>query len=102
MLWAVIIAVGFGLLIGLRWRVYTVLVASGAIVAACAIYLPLADWSFIAAALFGYGLATALQLGYLVGTLFRLYSTWGTPRSAKGVAPDSVQAATCTSRTVNR
>lgn len=69
MLWATVIAGGSGLLLGLWLRAPAVLAASAATVAACIVVLPFANWSLLAAILFGFGLSTALQLGYLAGLM---------------------------------
>ena len=69
LLWALVIAGGTGLLLGLWLRVPAVLAASAATVVACTVLLPIANWSLLTAILFGFGLSTALQFGYLAGLM---------------------------------
>ena len=69
LLWALAIAGGTGLLLGLWLRVPAVLAASAATVAACTILLPFANWSLLTAILLGFGLSIALQFGYLAGLM---------------------------------
>jgi len=70
-LWAVVISVAIGVLLGFWLKWPAIVVASGIAVAACTIVLPLSHWSFLGAVLFGFALSSALQIGYLAGLLVR-------------------------------
>ena len=71
MLWAVVISVAIGALLGFWLKWPAIVVASGIAVAACTVVLPLSHWSFLGAVLFGFVLSSALQVGYLAGLLLR-------------------------------
>jgi hypothetical protein len=66
-LWAVAIAGGTGLLLGLCLRAPAAIAASGATFIGCLALAPLMQWSPLAAVLLGFGSLTALQMGYLAG-----------------------------------
>ncbi len=67
MLWAYAVAGGLGLVLGLRYRVPAVLVASAAYTLASITVAPFAGWSLWATLAVVFGGAFALQCGYLVG-----------------------------------
>ncbi len=69
MLWALALASGMGILLGLRLRAPAVLAASAILVASCVAVVPFADWSLLEAVAFIFGALAALQGGYLVGLL---------------------------------
>jgi hypothetical protein len=58
-----------GILLGLRFRVLAVLVASAVLVVFCVAVMHFADWSLLEAAAFIFCALTVLQGGYLVGVL---------------------------------
>jgi hypothetical protein len=66
-IWAVIIAGGTGLLLGLWLRVPAVLAASVVAVGAGVVLAALTSWSLLGTALYCGALLATLQVGYLVG-----------------------------------
>jgi hypothetical protein len=69
MLWALALASGMGILLGLRLRALSVLIASAFLVVFCVAIILFADWALREAAAFIFGALVALQCGYLVGLL---------------------------------
>src|SRR5215510_2999043 len=67
MVWTAIGSGCIGLLLGLRWRVPTLIVASLAIVMAVIVLALLAKWSLLQAAIASLPLVASLQTGYLLG-----------------------------------
>jgi hypothetical protein len=67
MVWAVIVAGGTGLLLGLWLRLPAVLAASVVAVFAGVALTALSNWSLFTSAMYCMSLLTALQVGYLVG-----------------------------------
>lgn len=67
MIWAVVIAGGTGLLLGLWLRVPAVMFASAMAVLAGIALTSLADWSLLASVLYCAGLLVALQVCFLAG-----------------------------------
>ena len=84
MLWALALASGMGLLLGLRLRVPSVLAASAILVVCCVAVMPFANWSFLPAAAFTFGLLGALQCAYLAGLM--LSCAWTRARSSPATA----------------
>jgi hypothetical protein len=89
MFWGAVAAAGSGLLLGLWVRVPAVIAVSAAIVVACIIVFLLGNWSLLTALLFGFGLSTVLQLGYVAGVALscarsRVASWYGILRAAVG------------------
>jgi hypothetical protein len=65
--WLLVVACGFGVLLGMWLRVPSVVAASVATVLLCSILMPLTGWSPLAAIAYVFALLAALQCGYLVG-----------------------------------
>src|SRR6516164_5678389 len=69
MLWLLVTASAFGILLGLWLRVSALLGASVVLVVATAVLMTLGQWSLLQAIGLIYLLLITLQLGYLVGLL---------------------------------
>jgi hypothetical protein len=67
-LWLIVVACGFGILLGLLWLGWpSVVAASGTIVLLCSVVMPHAGWSPLMTIAFIFALMVALQCGYLIG-----------------------------------
>ena len=68
---SIILAGGTGLLLGLRFRVPAVFVASVVVAVACIATAPLIDLPLLTSVAVAFGLLSALQGGYLMGLIVR-------------------------------
>jgi hypothetical protein len=82
--WVFVVTIGTGILLGLWLRVPSVLCASGAIVLACVVLTPLAEWTLLWNVVFTLALLDALQCGYLAGLI--LSYAWPREKSLQRTA----------------